>query len=79
MALFMKMCDEETREHMEAKMKHKFGMCPVMLVLIIAQLFHLYKLRQFDHSLEKVMILKEVKDEEDKKQKILVAAQAYRN
>lgn len=78
MTIFMNICDDETRAHMEQKMKGKIGMCPVMLVLLLVQLLNLYKIRNYDHSIEKVELLQEVKKEQEKKQSILVAATELR-
>ena len=78
MSIFMKLADDETRTHMEQHMKGKIGMCPVMLVLIIVQLLNIYKLRNYDHSIEKVELLEEVKKEQDEKDRILQAASQFR-
>lgn len=73
MTVFLRNADEETKAHMERKGHCKIGMCPVMIVLIILQLVHLYKLRSFKHSIEKVALLEEVKKEEDQKNSIISA------
>merc|ERR1719453_1498844 len=72
MTLFMRNCDEETKEHMEEKMKHKIGMCPVMIFFIILQAVHIYKLHSFKHSLEKVKLVEETKKEQDEKNRIIL-------
>ena len=78
MHIFMKVIDDDTRTEMEQHMKGKIGMCPVMIVLLLVQLLNIYKIRNYDHTIEKVEMLQEVKKEQEQKQSILFAANELR-
>ena len=71
----MRIADEQTKSYMAEKEKTKIGMCPVMLVFLIAKAFNIYKLKCFQHSLEKIKLLEEHKKEQEKKDKIIEAVQ----
>ena len=71
--IFMRIADEQTKSYMAEKEKTKFGMCPVMLVFLIVKAFNIYKLKSYQHSLEKIKLLEEHKKEQDKKDKIIEA------
>jgi len=73
--VFDGIADEETKLKMAEKHKHKIGMCPVMIVFFIVQVFNLYKLKCFQHTFEKIDLLNSHKKEQAKKDQIIQAVQ----
>ena len=78
-AIFMRVVDQATQDMMLEKSKHKFGMCPVMLVFLIVKAFNIYKLKCYQHTLEKISLVEEHKKEQEKKDKIIAEVQAMNN
>lgn len=73
--IFMNLADQETQEMMAEKSKKKLGVCPFTLMFFIIKAFNIYKVHSLSNVLEKIHILEEHKKEQEKKDKIIEAAQ----